>query len=142
MTYLPDVNVWVALAVGEHVQHAAAKAWLDDCAASVAFCRVTQMGLLRLLTNSRVMAGDALSAARAWNVLDAFCEDGRVLFVPEPSGLEDRWRAITKRPNTGPNFWTDAYLAAFAATMEFTVVTFDKSFRQHKGVAVHIPGGR
>ena len=29
MTYLPDVNVWLALAILEHTHHSAAKRWLE-----------------------------------------------------------------------------------------------------------------
>jgi predicted nucleic acid-binding protein len=28
MTYLPDVNVWIALAADKHIYHSAARAWL------------------------------------------------------------------------------------------------------------------
>jgi predicted nucleic acid-binding protein len=52
MTYLPDVNVWLALTLASHAQHRAATAWLEEVAdETLAFCRVTQMGFLRLLTN-------------------------------------------------------------------------------------------
>jgi predicted nucleic acid-binding protein len=50
---LPDVNIWIALAAEDHVHHVPARDWFAaQPAASVAFCRITQMGLLRLLTNS------------------------------------------------------------------------------------------
>ena len=52
---LPDV-IWIALAAEGHVHHVPARDWFAaQPAASVAFCRITQMGLLRLLTNSQVM---------------------------------------------------------------------------------------
>jgi len=76
MTCLPDVNVWIALTVAEHVHHAVAKQWFESSEeGQIAFCRVTQMGFLRLLTNPRVMAGQALTPDRAWNVLDALFRD-------------------------------------------------------------------
>jgi len=53
MIYLPDVNVWIALAADQHIHHNVAKRWFtgiqDD---QVLFCRITQLGFLRLLTNS------------------------------------------------------------------------------------------
>ena len=53
---LPDVNVLLALAAEGHTHHSSARDWFerqeDD---SVAICRVTHMGLLRLLTNSKVL---------------------------------------------------------------------------------------
>jgi predicted nucleic acid-binding protein len=65
MTYLPDVNLWIAFRVAEHVGHKAAMEWMKAAGSdTIALCRVTQMGFLRLLTNSRVMAGDVLTAER------------------------------------------------------------------------------
>ena len=139
MTYLPDVNVWVALTVGEHIHHASATAWLSNCREDLlVFCRITQMGLLRLLTNSHVMAGGALTPAAAWRALDAYLADTRFDIVSEPAKLEEHWRTVSKRPSGGPNFWTDAYLAAFAAEAGHTLVTFDKAFRQYKGLKIQI----
>jgi len=36
-------------------------------------CRFTQIGLLRLLTNSHVMGSHVKSQADAWKVADGFC---------------------------------------------------------------------
>ena len=139
MTYLPDLNVWVALTVGGHIHHASATTWLSNCREdTIAFCRVTQMGFLRLLTNSQIMAGDALSPAAAWRALDAYLADTRFGMAPEPSKLEAYWRTVSKRPSGGPNFWTDAYLAAFVAETGHTLVTFDKGFRQYKNLKFQI----
>ena|ERR1700720_3128344 len=81
MTCLPDVNVWIALTVAEHVHHGPAKQWFESPEQEqIAFCRVTQMGFFRLLTNPRVMAGEALTPERAWNALDALCRDNRIFF--------------------------------------------------------------
>jgi predicted nucleic acid-binding protein len=45
MTCLPDVNVWLALTVAEHVHHAAATQWFETLEREqIAFCRVTQTG--------------------------------------------------------------------------------------------------
>jgi len=47
---LPDVNVWIALAAEGHVHHVPAREWFPaQPDASIAYCRITQMGLLRLL---------------------------------------------------------------------------------------------
>ena len=54
MTYLADVNVWVALALAGHVHNAIAQQWFEEAETErILFCRTTQKGLLRLLTNSR-----------------------------------------------------------------------------------------
>jgi uncharacterized protein len=130
--YLADVNVWLALASAGHIHHASARDWFEDeQTASVAFCRVTQTGLLRLLTNSRVMGANVLTARLAWGVYDRFASDGRVVYAVEPPGLEAQWRKVTHSARGGPNFWTDAYLTGFSAMAEVTLVTFDKALAQH-----------
>jgi len=40
MTYLPDVNVWIALPSDSRIHHVPAKRWLDGLAGEdIAFCR-------------------------------------------------------------------------------------------------------
>jgi hypothetical protein len=56
MIYMPDVNVWVALTSNRHVHHALANKWVQTTENDqIAFCRITELGFLRLLTNSHVM---------------------------------------------------------------------------------------
>lgn len=53
---LADANAWLALAFSDHLHHAKAKAWFDgEFDGACAFSRVTQMALLRHLTNSKIM---------------------------------------------------------------------------------------
>ena len=136
MTYLADVNVWVALSIVEHVHEKLAKDWFTGLPErdSVLFCRVTQQGLLRLLTNPAVMKTDVRTALEAWGVYDTFAAIDCVAFAAEPPELETAWRKLARLPQTGPNFWTDAYLAAFALTAGHTIVTFDRGFRRYAGL--------
>ena len=79
--FLPDVNVWVALASRRHVHSFLCGRWLDTIQADGAvYCRVTQMGLLRLLTNQHVMGSDVLNSRDAWRVYRAILADERVGF--------------------------------------------------------------
>ncbi|HEV2202729.1 MAG TPA: TA system VapC family ribonuclease toxin [Bryobacteraceae bacterium] len=149
MNYLIDVNVWVALALAGHVHHTAAREWFErpqgdrSNGARLFFCRVTQKGFLRLLTNGRIMGENTLSAAGAWRYYDTLCEDDRVRFAVEPPRLEPLWRESTLLGHVdGPNIWTDAYLSAFAVAAGFTIVTFDRGFRHHRGTAVRILSAR
>jgi len=129
-TFLPDVNVWLALASYRHVHNHAAAEWFSSLGDEQAvFCRVAQMGLLRLLTNSRVMGVDVLNTAKAWQVYVRLIEDPRIRFSTEPPGLEEIWRQLTEDPRILPGMWTDAYLQAFARLRDLSVVTFDKGFR-------------
>ena len=137
--YLADINVWVAIVVAEHVHHAAAMQWFDDPdTQSVAFCRVAQHGLLRLLANPQVMGGDALSAVPAWSVYDGLLRDRRVHFEHESANLELHWRHATRLNHTGPNFWTDAYLTAFATAKDLTLVTCDRAFTRQRQARVRL----
>ena len=126
MTYLPDVNVWIAMYSPGHVHRPTALRWFDSSRGSdVIFCRVTQMGFLRLLTNRHVMGINALSPPAAWDAFDGFLQSPRIYFAKEPPGLEDAWRALVDQRESGPNAWTDAYLTAFADQSGTTLVTFD-----------------
>lgn len=142
---LCDVNVWLALSLSGHAHHGAARQWLEgiDDRASIAFCRATQQGLLRLLTNSAVLAayGRApLTNDEAWAVYVALRGDDRIVFVPDPSDLDDAWARLACRPAAAPKLWMDAYLAACALTQDLVVVTTDRAFTQFQGVRVRVLG--
>lgn len=135
MTCLPDVNVWLALTVAEHVHHRAALGWYERSSrAQLTWVRVTQMGFLRLLTNPKVMGKDVLAAAAAWRIWNRWSEDPRVIWSVEPPSLDIHWRKATHSARTGANFWTDAYLCAFAAAAGFGLVTFDRGMARTKDI--------
>jgi uncharacterized protein len=139
MIYLPDVNVWIALTSDRHVHHPIATGWLRGIEQDyVAFCRVSELGFLRLLTNSSVMGSDVLSPAQAWGIYDEWRTDGRVIFLSERTNFSEQWRQVGNQISGGPNAWTDAYLAAFAANSNATVITLDRTFRS-LGKAVIMP---
>jgi len=126
MTYLPDVNVWVALAAEKHILHRAARHWFTNLQdEELGFRRLTQLGFLRLLTNKHVMQEEVMSPDRAWQVYRALRSDRRIGYLPEPNGLAEAWDAFTEGRLTSPNLWTDAYLCAFAHAGGLTLVTFD-----------------
>ena len=128
-TYLPDVNVWLALATRRHVHWQAASDWLESVSdGQAAFCRITQMGLLRLLTNRNAMAGDVLSQAEAWRVYWKFNSDPRITFKSEPTSIETAWHELTRSQHSSPSSWTDAYLQAFSRLGGLQVVSFDTGF--------------
>ena len=93
------------------------------------FCRFTQLGFLRLLTAQAVMGDEVLSQREAWRVYDRWLADDRVNLVDEPQGLEQRLRPLTRSRHASPKVWADAYLIAFAAASQMTLVTFDRAFR-------------
>ena len=128
--FLPDVNVWLALSSPRHIHSSVCTEWLDTIdLEGLAFCRVTQMGLLRLLTNASVMGGDVLASRDAWRVYQTILTDERVGFAPEPLVLEEQWKKLTSQKQPTPNVWTDAYLAAFAHSAAMRLVTLDRAVR-------------
>lgn len=97
--------------------------------ATLAFCRFTQLGLLRLLTASAVMGDEVMTQPQAWAAYDRWHQDPRVEFVDEPAELETRFRALTRRRQPATKDWADSYLAAFTTVGQLTLVTFDRRLR-------------
>jgi toxin-antitoxin system PIN domain toxin len=132
---LPDVNVWLAASVADHVHHQRARYyWYEEASDQLAFCRVTALGFLRLTTNATVMSGQPLTVAQAWKAYEAFRRLPEVLLVDEPEDCEswlERW-ALEERLT--PRQWTDAYLAAFAGAGGLRLVSFDGDFTRFDGL--------
>ena len=124
----PDINVWLALLMADHAHRTAALRWGDlDGAESIAFCRLTQLGVLRLLTTPAAMNHRPLTMNQAWNAYDRIFADPRVEFLPEPASLEEPLRKIATARVSSPKLWADAYLSAFALRAGATLVTFDRA---------------
>ncbi len=131
MIFLPDVNLWLALAFQSHVHHSVAKAWFESrSGGECVLCRMTQQGLLRLATNPRAFGPEAMSLAGVWRFYDDLLADPRVEFITEPQGVESVWRSYTERGVFTAKVWNDAYLAAFANVGNLRIATFDRDFRQ------------
>jgi uncharacterized protein len=124
------VNVWVALTWEGHIHHVAARTWFQgaDPEIRIAFCRLTQISLLRLLTTRAVMGPDVMSLTEAWSAYDYWMRDERILFLEEPANIEPAFRLFSRRPRVHSKIWADAYLAAFATVEEMELVTFDREF--------------
>ena len=133
--FLPDVNLWLALAFESHFHHQAAKNWFVPISGGTCwFCRMTQQGFLRLATNPKAFGEEAPSLSQAWVVYDALLADPRIAFASEPAGIEPLWRGYTARESFSPKLWNDAFLAAFARASSLELVTFDNGFRQFEGL--------
>ena len=132
MPSLSDVNVLLAICHEDHIHHGSALQWLDgvDKPADVVVCRVSQLGLLRLLNNPAVMLGAPRDVRSAWRDFDALMLDERFIFQSEPARLEMTFRSIMPARLSSPKLWQDAYLAAFALAAGYQFITFDTAFRQ------------
>ena len=92
------------------------------------FCRVTQTGLLRMLTNRGAMGSEVLTQAQAWTVFDEFLRNPNIEFLEEPSEINILFRRHTSRHEVSTQQWADGYLQAFAEGHGLRLVTFDKTF--------------
>jgi len=129
-TYLfPDVNVWFALAHEIHPHHHAARQWGESLGSdtAVCFCRFTQLGLLRLLTNPSAMGEDVLTQSEAWRAFDAFLANPSNRMMEEPPEIDPVFRRFTDRDEASTKQWADGYLAAFSATAGIRLITFDRA---------------
>jgi toxin-antitoxin system PIN domain toxin len=123
----PDINVWLALATPEHVHASIARRWWEQESGTIAFSRLTHLGLLRLMTTAAVMDDKPLTMSEAWRVYDRFYDDDRVVFIAEPPDAEKRFREKAAGRTVSPKMWADAWLLAFAQAAEGVLVTFDKA---------------
>ena len=133
---LVDVNVLLPLLLPQHPAHAAARQWLGLQAKNTTrYALPVQLGVLRLLSQPRVMGNSALLpdvALQTWaDLVDA--ADMQELVAPQPQhGLLLR-QCVAGRVAT-PNLWTNAWLAALAMATHSTMVTFSHGFRGFAGL--------
>lgn len=123
----PDMNVWLALASVEHIHSELARNWWENEVGTIAFCRLTQLGFLRLMTTAAAMDGKPLTIADAWRVYDRLYDDDRVTFVAEPVEVEKRFREKAVGRTASPKVWADAWLLATAQEAGGVLVTLDKA---------------
>ena len=141
---LADVNIWLATVVEQHPHHAHAIHWWRNKVLpehhTVCFCRVTQLGLLRLLTNTTLMGSSCRTCEQAWSDYDRLVLQRAVEYIDEPSSLGGLLRKHTRGRDSSASLWTDAYLAAFAQAADVELATFDRGFRRFPGVRLHTLG--
>jgi toxin-antitoxin system PIN domain toxin len=126
---LPDLNVWLALSWANHTHSKAAWNWFSRQEDNrFFFCRLTQLGLLRLLATSAVMGEDVRTIGQAWKVYDRWLEDSRVGIRQEAFEIDMAFRAATRPVSrlASPKALGDCYLLAVSRVTDATLVTFDR----------------
>jgi len=126
---LVDAGVWLAAIWGRHARHHIARQWFDEQSDDLLLCRVTQMSLLRLVSNPAIMGEDVVTRGEAWRIIDQFWSDNRVLWAAEPDHLEAVFRAISARSDNSHKLWADDYLAAFAQASGASLATLDTKLK-------------
>lgn len=122
MKYLFDVNVLLALAHQDHVDHDKASGWFRSaCKVSDAFltCAITELGFVRI----SVQAGLSQDLAAALGTLAGMKTSSPVPFVlvPDPLGVAEMPKYVRT-----PAQLTDGHLARLAETSGARLVTLDK----------------
>lgn len=123
MLSLPDVNVLVALAWPNHVHHQRAHEWFRSRADNWATTPLTESGLIRVSSNSRVIP-EAVSVATAADLLRAMTSLAGHTFLADSFS----WGSgpVDPRVVQGYRMVTDAHLVGIARQHDATVVTFDR----------------
>jgi toxin-antitoxin system PIN domain toxin len=136
MLDLLDVSVWLPLCAPDHVHHRRAiRYWEQEAAGELVFCRVTALGLLRLLTNPRILGSRVLDTAAAWRALEAWLATPQVRLMDEPAGVDELLAVWSASLDIHGGAWTDAYLAAVAVARGCRLVAFDGDFRRYPGLS-------
>jgi toxin-antitoxin system PIN domain toxin len=125
----PDVNVWFALNYEGHTHFETSDAWFNslDEASVLYFCRHTQMGLFRLLSNPVAIPKETRTQRQCWEIYETYINNGRSKMLAEPYELERYFKSRTSSEHSSTKEWADAYLAAFAEAAQLQLVTFDKA---------------
>ena len=135
---LLDVNVWLAGIWDAPADHEAVVRWRAHADGPLVMCRVTQMALLRHISNPGVLGTDALTRRQAWNLMERQMRDHDVRWQAEPDGIDLAWRTLSARDDRSHTLWTDDYLAGFAQAADLALVTLERGFsRRYPSVRVH-----
>jgi hypothetical protein len=136
--HLLDVNVLLALVWPRHESHDAAHAWFAKSGHKAwATSPLTQLGVLRLLTNPAVTQG-AVSAGAALEAVDQATQHKGHEFWPLDHGMAIGLKAMAARLQ-GHRQWTDAVLLWQATERGGVLVSFDAGM---KALAARDAGGR
>ncbi len=126
---LLDVNVLLALVWPRHAGHSIAHAWFAKSGHRAwASNPLTQVGVLRLLTNPVVTQG-AVGAETALEVLREATSHAGHEFWPLDREAPVALKSIAGRLR-GHQQWTDALLLASAADRDGSLVTFDAGVKE------------
>src|SRR5262249_49752088 len=113
--------------------HRTAVEWLDMLSEErLYFCRLTQLGFLRLMTQPTVMRDEARTQAEAWADYDAFLGDARILFHPKPDDqrLPSALGPLLSAGRSPPLPYPDAFLAPLPEAVGLQLVPFHHALGQ------------
>lgn len=125
MTWLPDVNVLVALAWPNHVHHPEAARWFREHRdEGWATCPLTESGFVRVSANPRI-SGGTVTVAAAIELLAELRRRGEHTFWTDDVSIVAS-KKFPRRRLHGYRQVTDAHLLTLARTRKGRLVTFDQ----------------
>jgi predicted nucleic acid-binding protein len=77
-----------------------------------------------------------LSMSAAWSAYDRLFDDDRVDYVPEPAGVQEKFRSLTESRIPSPKVWADAWLLAMAECHGGKIVTFDQGMAAQRDICL------
>ncbi|MFM2031889.1 MAG: hypothetical protein RLZZ297_654 [Chloroflexota bacterium] len=134
-----DTNVWIALLLTTHPNHARARGYyvgLDEHAV-VLLAQSVRISVLRLLTTptlQRSYGTGPISNTTAHQIVESLVRAPRVRSLSEPADLFESWSDLVGHSLPDPQRWMDVYLCALARHAGVPLVTFDRAlaaFRDH-----------
>jgi uncharacterized protein len=132
--YLIDVNVWIAFVIQNHEHHQKAVGRIESIEdGDVCFCRATQQGFFRLLSQHGPTRGNPISTSACWDLYAQLRAKPQTAYLNEPAGVDEAWQALTTTKFVSPNLWMDAYLQAFAELSGLKIITFDRALAKASG---------
>ena len=131
-----DANVWFSLSVEDHGHHERSlRYWREEGSGEFALCRMTELALLRLLSNQHVLGDRALSGRAAWQALRTWRSSPRVTYLDEPPALDEILGTWGGELDVRSRHWSDAYLAAFATASGSRLITYDGDLGRYPGLS-------
>ena len=126
MISLPDVNVLLALAWGNHPHHEAAHQWFAGASsAGWATCLLTQSGFLRLSLNPQVVK-TSIDCQEAVDLLEAIINHPQHAYYDSAPPLTEAPFVELAQKIVGYRQVTDATLLHVAKAHGLKLVTFDQ----------------
>lgn len=124
-TYLPDVNVLIALVDPSHVDHKLAHAWFaNQGRQAFATCPLTENGLLRIVGHGRYPNSPGTPAAAATLLHGVRSLPGHSFWPDDISLLDSAHSDVSLLLNASQV--TDSYLLALARAHGGKLATFDR----------------
>lgn len=137
--HLADINFLLPLLHPKDTHHGLVLAWLHRHPdAHIVLCRQVHLGLVRLLSNPKALGSNAPSALEALDLTLQLIDNVRFASIDEPPNLLPLWRSHLRHRVPTPKLVNDAYLAAFAIASGLPFLTFDKGFKQFRGLDLEL----